>query len=215
MAMNFSVNHQFRPGDVSHLRGPDAEAYGRAVKLKAEVEAARESAPKEVFEVNKPEELGQVPGLNNWVNAKQTLSSLTRTGGRDVQNFFQHDGVGGQQFKLASSMAAGMIGGLGGSFYLFEGDLFSKTVNHDDGSKSVQNLLVDKSGLMNYSEWEIPSFPGASPPPSASSNSQPVEFGVIDTATGVYTPGDNEMFIADNGHGTHLSFPSSGPPIST
>jgi hypothetical protein len=158
-----SVNYQFRSNDVSRLRGAEATAYANAMKLKAEVTEAREASPQEVLEVNKPEQFAQAPGMGDWVNARQTLSSVSRGADGEIQSFLQNDDKAGQQFKIAGSVASGMIGGMAGALFMLQGETYSKSIRHEDGHSTFQTLQIDsKTGAMSYSEWEMPALPGGS-----------------------------------------------------
>lgn len=138
------------------------------MKLKAEVTEARESASQEVFEINKPEQFAQAPGTSDWMNAKQTLSSMTRGADGEIQSFIKSDDNAGQQFKIAGSVAAGMIGGMAGALFMTPGETYSKSIRHEDGHSTFQTLQIDSAtGAMNYLEWEMPSPPGSTPKDTA------------------------------------------------
>ncbi len=178
-----SSNYQFRSQDASNLRGADATAYANAMKLKAEVTEARETASQEVFEVSKPEQFAQAPGVGDWVNARQTLSSVTRGDDGAIQTFIKTDNGAGQQFKIAGSVAAGMIGGMAGAFFAAPGETYSKSIRHEDGHSTFQTLQIDSAtGAMNYMEWEMPSFPSSNQTGSAIGQADELGYQLSDNA---------------------------------
>ena len=151
---------RFQPTDnLTTLRNTEqARAFKEAMQLKADVEAARAGAS-EVF-ISQPSGMAKMGGMSDWMSAKQTLSSTSRGENGELKGFLSKDGAGAQ-YTMAKELAGGMIGGFGGGFLMGDFETYSRTTKKEDGGSATQTLVLDKtSGLMDFSEWQMPAFPG-------------------------------------------------------
>lgn len=157
-SFSFPVNnYRFQPGETP-LKGDQAKAYASAMKLKAEAESAQQhaAAPTELF-IERPEDFRNFP-LADY-SAKNTLSTYRREDNGEVRGFTKIDDKLGTQYRLSSGVVAGMVGGMVGGMFSMQGDVFQRYTRKDDGSSQAQTLVIDKTtGLMDYSEWEMPGF---------------------------------------------------------
>lgn len=149
-------NYRFQLGDTT-LQGDRAKVYANAMKLKAEVELARQDAPEELF-VQQPADFQKLP-QPDFYGAKKTLSTYSKGENGEVRGFLKTDDSLSYQYRFSQEVAGGMVGGMMGSVFSTTGDVFQRHTRNDDGSSRIETLVLDKkSGLMDYSEWEMPKF---------------------------------------------------------
>ncbi len=143
--------NSFRLNDNAALRTPaENRAYAAATRLCADAEAARAEAGEERF-ISTPADLRSLGTFTH-----QKLTAMKQVDGV-VHGFVKNDENQGVQYQLSRGIAAGMVGGMAGGLLQASGiEIFTRTTVGGDAIVRVESVGVEASGLMNYSEYQLP-----------------------------------------------------------